>query len=84
MRTYSRTYIIKQENAYAFCMVITAASLACVGIVINRFVMTIQTLALPTLPFDQFLSYVPSWQEVATFLAVLAYGCWCIHYHSDI
>jgi molybdopterin-containing oxidoreductase family membrane subunit len=40
----------------------------------NRFVMTIQTLALPTLPFDQFLSYVPSWQEVATFLAVLAYG----------
>jgi molybdopterin-containing oxidoreductase family membrane subunit len=36
--------------------------------------MTIQTLALPTLPFDAFLSYVPSWQEVATFLAVLAYG----------
>ena len=36
--------------------------------------MTIQTLALPTLPFDQFLSYSPSWQEVATFLAVIAYG----------
>lgn len=53
---------------------VTAATLACIGIVINRFVMTIQTLALPTLPFDAFLSYVPSWQEVATFLAVLAYG----------
>jgi Ni/Fe-hydrogenase subunit HybB-like protein len=53
---------------------VTAALMACIGIVLNRFVMTIQTLALPTLPFDQFLSYVPSWQEVATFLAVLAYG----------
>jgi molybdopterin-containing oxidoreductase family membrane subunit len=31
-------------------------------------------LALPTLPFDPFLSYTPSWQEIGTFLAVLAYG----------
>jgi molybdopterin-containing oxidoreductase family membrane subunit len=36
--------------------------------------MTIQTLALPTLPFDPFMSYLPSWQETATFLAVVAYG----------
>jgi len=55
-------------------ILIGAALLACSGIVMNRFVMTIQTLALPTLPFDPFLSYVPSWQEVATFLAVVAYG----------
>ena len=41
---------------------------------LNRFVLTIQTLALPTLPFDKFLSYSPSWQEIATFLAVVAYG----------
>jgi Ni/Fe-hydrogenase subunit HybB-like protein len=53
---------------------VTAALLACIGIVLNRFVLTIQTLALPTLPFDIFMSYVPSWQEVATFMAVLAYG----------
>jgi len=51
-----------------------AAGAVCAGIALNRFVMTIQTLALPTLPFDAFLSYVPSWQEVATFVAVLAYG----------
>jgi len=51
-----------------------AAFLACCGIVMNRFVMTIQTLALPTLPFDLLMSYVPSWQEVATFLAIVAYG----------
>lgn len=53
---------------------IPAAFLVCGGIALNRFVMTIQTLALPTLPFDQFLTYTPSWQEVATFLAVIAYG----------
>ncbi|MBK7931251.1 MAG: hypothetical protein IPJ98_28355 [Bryobacterales bacterium] len=36
--------------------------------------MTVQTLALATLPFDEFLSYMPSWQEAATFLASVAYG----------
>jgi molybdopterin-containing oxidoreductase family membrane subunit len=53
---------------------ITAALLVCGGVALNRFVLTIQTLALPTLPFDEFLSYLPSWQEVATIIAVLAYG----------
>jgi molybdopterin-containing oxidoreductase family membrane subunit len=53
---------------------IAAAALACCGVALNRFVMTVQTLALPTLAFDPFLSYFPSWQEIGTFLAVLAYG----------
>ena len=55
-------------------LLVLSAFLACCGVMLNRFVMTIQTLALPTLPFDEFLSYLPSWQEVATFLAVVAYG----------
>jgi len=53
---------------------IPAAVLACAGIGLNRFVLTIQTLALPTLSFDPFLSYWPSWQETATFVGVVAYG----------
>jgi Ni/Fe-hydrogenase subunit HybB-like protein len=53
---------------------IAAAGMACCGIALNRFVQTIQTLALPTLSFDRFLSYTPSWQETGTFLAVVAYG----------
>ena len=48
--------------------------MACMGILLNRFVLTVQTLAVPTLPFDEFLSYTPSWQEVASFGAVIAYG----------
>jgi molybdopterin-containing oxidoreductase family membrane subunit len=53
---------------------IPAAALACCGVALNRYVQTVQTLALPTLSFDKFLSYTPSWQEVGTFLGVLAYG----------
>ncbi len=53
---------------------ISAAVLVCLGITLNRFVLTVQTLSLPTLAFDPFLTYLPSWQETATFLAVVAYG----------
>jgi molybdopterin-containing oxidoreductase family membrane subunit len=53
---------------------ISAAAMACTGVALNRFIQTVQTLALPTLPFDPFLSYTPSWQEVGTFLGVVAYG----------
>jgi len=53
---------------------VSAAAMACAGVALNRFVMTVQTLALPTLSFDPFLSYTPSWQETGTFLAVVAYG----------
>lgn len=51
-----------------------AALMVVAGVVLNRYVMTIQTLALPTLRFDSFLTYVPSWQEVGAFAAVIAYG----------
>jgi molybdopterin-containing oxidoreductase family membrane subunit len=53
---------------------LSAAALACAGVLLNRFVLTVQTLALPTLSFDEFLQYTPSWQEVASFTAVVAYG----------
>jgi molybdopterin-containing oxidoreductase family membrane subunit len=51
-----------------------SAVLACGGVVLNRFVMTIQTLSLPTMAFDPFRVYLPSWQEVAAAAGVLAYG----------
>ena len=53
---------------------LTAAAMACTGVLLNRFVLTVQTLALPTLSFDEFLQYTPSWQEVASFAGVIAYG----------
>lgn len=53
---------------------LSAAALACCGVMLNRFILTVQTLALPTLAFDEFMEYVPNWQEVATFGMVVAYG----------
>jgi molybdopterin-containing oxidoreductase family membrane subunit len=55
-------------------LLIAACVLNCTGIVINRFVFTVQNLALPVLPFEQVQIYVPTWQEWAPTVALLAYG----------
>lgn len=55
-------------------MLTLGAVLACLGVVFNRFVMTIQTLALPTLSFDEFMLYLPNWVEYAVFGGVIAYA----------
>jgi molybdopterin-containing oxidoreductase family membrane subunit len=51
-----------------------AMLLACFGVTMNRFVMTIQTLAIPVLPFEQFATYLPTWQEWGISFGVVAYG----------
>ncbi len=51
-----------------------AGLLACVGIIINRFVFTVQSLAIPVMPFDKWHTYIPNWTEWATSIMVLAYG----------
>lgn len=55
-------------------VLLLAALAACAGVTLNRFVITIRTMALPTLPFDRLMAYWPSWQEFAAFGAVVAYG----------
>lgn len=66
--------LLYRKTASSRVWLLSAAGLACGGVLLNRFVLTVQTLALPTLPFDEFLSYTPSWQEVASFTGVIAYG----------
>jgi molybdopterin-containing oxidoreductase family membrane subunit len=51
-----------------------AAFLTCSGIVVNRFVFTVQTLAIPVMPFDQWFTYIPNWTEWATSIMVIAYS----------
>ena len=53
---------------------ITACLLNCTGIVLNRFVFIVVTLAIPVMPFDRFWSYLPTWQEWGIALAVIGYG----------
>ncbi|MDL2316510.1 polysulfide reductase NrfD [Desulfovibrio sp. OttesenSCG-928-A18] len=51
-----------------------AGILDCAGILINRYVMTVQTLAFPSLPFDKWALYCPNWVEWAACGFVFAYG----------
>jgi len=53
---------------------VLACLLTCLGVVFNRFVFTVVSLALPVMPFDRLVTYWPSWQEWAPVIAVLAYG----------
>jgi molybdopterin-containing oxidoreductase family membrane subunit len=52
----------------------SAGVLTCLGVVVNRFVFTVQTLAIPVMPFDQWFTYVPSWTEWAPTIMVVAYA----------
>jgi Ni/Fe-hydrogenase subunit HybB-like protein len=53
---------------------IFASLLTCIGIVLNRFLFIIVTLAIPVMPFDRFWGYLPTWQEWGIGLAVVGYG----------
>jgi molybdopterin-containing oxidoreductase family membrane subunit len=48
--------------------------LNCFGVTMNRFVQVIQNLAIPVLPFEKFIAYLPSWQEWGITAGVFAYG----------
>jgi Ni/Fe-hydrogenase subunit HybB-like protein len=53
---------------------IIACIMTCIGIVLNRFVFIVVTLAIPVMPFDRFWSYLPTWQEWGIALAMIGYG----------
>lgn len=52
----------------------TAVILASIGVLLNRWVMVLQVLAVPVLPFETWNVYFPSWQEIATTILPVAYG----------
>jgi molybdopterin-containing oxidoreductase family membrane subunit len=51
-----------------------AAIMAAIGVTINRFVFTVQALAIPVMPFDRWTTYMPNWAEWSTSLMIVAYG----------
>jgi molybdopterin-containing oxidoreductase family membrane subunit len=65
--------LIPKAREHDFSLVI-GCLLICTGVVMNRFVMTIQTLSIPVLPFERFVTYRPTWQEWAVSVAVVGYG----------
>jgi len=55
-------------------LLFTAVSLACIGVLLNRWVMVLQVMAVPVMTFENWVMYIPSWQEVATTILPVAYG----------
>ena len=53
---------------------VVAISLGVMGVCLNRWVMVLQVMAVPVMPFDSWTLYYPSWQEVATTILPVAYG----------
>ncbi|MBU4413601.1 MAG: molybdopterin oxidoreductase, partial [Proteobacteria bacterium] len=51
-----------------------AVILGMIGVSINRWVMVLQTVAVPVMTFDSWFMYFPSWQEVATTILPIAGG----------
>ncbi len=65
--------IIKPTRENTFLRV-TATLLGIMGVSLNRWVMVLQTMAVPVMSFDTWAMYIPSWQEVATTILPVAYG----------
>ncbi len=66
--------LVSQKGRQNKNLLVTAAVLAVLGICINRWVMVLQVMAAPLLPFQDWYMYMPTWQEVATTILPVAYG----------
>ena len=55
-------------------MLMTSMTFVCLGVIFNRFVFTIQSLAIPVLPFEKFEGYMFTWQELGITMGVVGYG----------
>jgi len=55
-------------------LLVLAIILGAIGVSVNRWVMVLQVMAVPVMPFDTWALYYPSWQEVATTILPVAYG----------
>ena len=52
----------------------TAGILDCIGVTLNRYLFTVQAIAIPVMPFDSWQFYAPNWAEWATSGMIVAYG----------
>jgi len=55
-------------------MLYTAGILDCIGVSLNRYLFTVQSIAMPLLPFDTWQTYAPNWAEWSTSGMIVAYG----------
>ncbi|MBK7189051.1 MAG: polysulfide reductase NrfD [bacterium] len=68
------TILLSRKRLERTPWLVAGAFLTCFGVAFNRFVFTLQTLSVPTMSFDRFMIYWPSWQEWAVLAGVVSYG----------
>lgn len=61
---------IRRNPAIFYTMLI----LTCISITLNRYLMTVQALAIPVMPFDSWYTYVPNWAEWGACFLIFAYS----------
>ena len=66
--------LLNRERRASTPWLVTGGLLTCLGVALNRVVVTLQTQSLPTFSFDSFMLYWPSVGEWAVMLGVVAYG----------
>ncbi len=66
--------LITEKGRKNKMLLITAILLGVIGVSVNRWVMVLQVMAVPVMPFDTWAMYFPSWQEIATTILPVAYG----------
>jgi molybdopterin-containing oxidoreductase family membrane subunit len=66
--------LITEKGRRTPALFITAITLAVLGVCVNRWVLVLQVMAVPVLTFENWVMYLPSWQEVATTLLPVAGG----------
>ena len=68
------TILLNRRRLQDTRWLVAGGLLTCLGVAFNRFVFTLQTLSVPTMSFDRFMIYWPSWQEWAVLAGVVAYA----------
>ncbi len=66
--------LITESGRKSKTALLLAVILAVIGVSLNRWVMVLQVMAVPVMPFDSWYMYFPSWQEIATTVLPVAYG----------
>jgi len=66
--------LVTRKGRKSSFLLVTAVICGVIGVSVNRWVMVLQVMAMPVMPFDTWAMYYPSWQEVATTILPVAYG----------
>jgi molybdopterin-containing oxidoreductase family membrane subunit len=66
--------LVSEKGRRSPGLLFLAVLLGVIGVSVNRWVMVLQVMAVPVMPFDTWALYYPSWQEVATTILPVAYG----------